>query len=106
MGSPSVVRCSKPPRGVAGFLWNQWQPSRGIGGSFRLESMAGLLWNQWQLSGGTGGSFGVESVAGFTWNQWQLWRGIRNWLRVLQLLLTSCSIRSNLLPQFTSLFFP
>ena len=29
-----------------------------------------------------------------------------NWLRVLQLLLTSCSIRSNLLPQCTSLFFP
>ncbi len=29
-----------------------------------------------------------------------------NWLRVLQLPLTSCSIYSNALPQSTSLFFP
>jgi hypothetical protein len=60
MGSPSVVRCSKPPRGVAGFLWNQWQASRGIGGSFAMESVASFPWNQWQASRGIGGSFGVE----------------------------------------------
>jgi hypothetical protein len=60
MGSPSVVRCSKPPRGVAGFLWNQWQLSPGIGGSFAMESVATFVWNQWQASRGIGGSFGVE----------------------------------------------
>jgi hypothetical protein len=65
-------------RRISSKLRVGWQPSRGIGGSFRLESMAGLLWNQWQLSCGTGGSFAVESVAGFTWNRWQLCRGIRN----------------------------
>lgn len=69
MGSPASHGVLQPPQG--------WQPSPGIGGSFRLESVAGLLWNQWQLSCGTGGSFAVESVAGFTWNRWQLCRGIR-----------------------------
>ena len=60
MGSPSVVRCSKPPRGVAGFLWNQWQLSPGISGNFRVESVAALPWNQWQDCYGISGSFGVE----------------------------------------------
>jgi hypothetical protein len=49
MGSPSVTHRSKPPCGVAGFPWNQWQLSPGIGGSFALESVAALPWNQWQL---------------------------------------------------------
>src|SRR5215510_14515920 len=48
-----------------------WQPSRGIGGSFRLEWVAGWLWNQWQLWRGTGGSFAVEQVAALPWNRWQ-----------------------------------
>ena len=44
----------KGPRvGVAAFVWNQWQASRGIGGSFRV-------WNQWQLSRGISGNFRVE----------------------------------------------
>ena len=30
MGSPSVVRRSKPPCGMAAFAWNQWQVWRGI----------------------------------------------------------------------------
>ena len=54
-----------------------WQPSRGISGSFAVESVAGLAWNQWQLSRGTGGSLRVESVAALPWNRWQLSRGIR-----------------------------
>src|SRR2546428_8880542 len=45
-----------------------WQASRGISGSFRLDSVAALPWNQWQLSCGTGGRFAVESVAGLAWN--------------------------------------
>src|SRR2546430_9810680 len=45
-----------------------WQASRGISGSFRLDSVATLPWNQWQLSCGTGGRFAVESVAGLAWN--------------------------------------
>ena len=49
MGSPSVVRRSKPPCGMAAFAWNQWQPSCGINGSFRVESMAAFAWNQWQV---------------------------------------------------------
>ena len=77
MGSPSVVCCSQPLCGMAGFLWNQWQLCPGISGSFRLESVAAFAWNQWQLSPGIGGSFALESVATFPWNQWQLWRGIR-----------------------------
>src|SRR2546427_11446695 len=48
-----------------------WQASRGISGSFRLDSVAALPWNQWQLSCGTGGSFAVESVAGLAWNTQQ-----------------------------------
>ena len=49
-----------------------WQASRGISGSFRLDSVAALPWNQWQLSCGTGGSFAVESVAGLAWNTQQV----------------------------------
>ena len=52
-----------------------WQASRGISGSFRLDSVAALPWNQWQLSCGTGGRFAVESVAGLAWNTH---RGVRN----------------------------
>src|SRR5262249_34270174 len=75
MGSPSVVRRCKPPCGVAGFLWNQWQLSPGISGNLRMESMAGFPWNQWQPSCGTGGSFAVESVAGVVWNtHWLYYR--------------------------------
>jgi len=68
MGSPSVAHRSKPPCGVAGFPWNQWQLSPGIGGSFAMESVAALLWNRWQLCYGISGSFPVESVAGLAWN--------------------------------------
>jgi hypothetical protein len=68
MGSPSVVGCSKPPGGVAGFLWNRWQLCHGIGGSFGVESVAALPWNQWQPSYGISGSVPVESVAALAWN--------------------------------------
>lgn len=30
---------------VAALPWNQWQLSRGMGGTLRLESVAGLVWN-------------------------------------------------------------
>jgi hypothetical protein len=53
-----------------------WQASRGISGSFRLESVAALLWNQWQPSYGINGRLPVESVATFVWNRWQVCRGI------------------------------
>jgi hypothetical protein len=46
--------------GVAGFPWNQWQLSAGIGGSFGVESVATFVWNQWQDCHGISGSFGVE----------------------------------------------
>ena len=42
MGSPGVARRSQPPYGVAGFPWNQWQLSPGIGGGFPVESVAGF----------------------------------------------------------------
>jgi len=60
MGSPSVVRRSKPPCGMAAFAWNQWQPSCGINGRLPVESVATFVWNQWQLSRGISGRFGVE----------------------------------------------
>ena len=75
MGSPSVVRRSKPPCGVAGFLWNQWQLSPGIGGSFAMESVATFVWNQWQVSHGISGNFRVEQVAGLPWNTHSLLTG-------------------------------
>jgi hypothetical protein len=68
MGSPGVARRSKPLGGVAGFPWNQWQLSPGIGGSFAMESVATFVWNRWQLCYGISGSFPVESVAGLAWN--------------------------------------
>src|SRR5437867_9874649 len=68
MSSPGVARRSKPPCGVAGFPWNQWQLSPGIGGSFAMESVATFVWNRWQLCYGISGSFPVESVAGLAWN--------------------------------------
>jgi hypothetical protein len=77
MGSPSVVRRSKPLCGVAGFLWNQWQLSPEIGGSFAMESVATFAWNQGQASRGISGNLRVEQVAALPWNQWQVWRGIR-----------------------------
>ena len=73
MGSPSVVRRSKPPCGVAGFLWNQWQLSPGIGGSFAMESVATFVWNQWQFSCGISGRLPVESVAALAWNTQAVW---------------------------------
>ena len=60
MGYVSVAVRSKTPSGVAGFLWNQWQLSRGIGGSFAMESVATFVWNEWQLCYGISGRFGVE----------------------------------------------
>ena len=45
MGYVSVAVSSKTPSGVAGFLWNQWQLSCGMSGSFAMESVAGLAWN-------------------------------------------------------------
>ncbi len=60
MGYVSVAVRSKTPSGVAGFLCNQWQLSRGIGGSFAMESVATFVWNEWQLCYGISGSFGVE----------------------------------------------
>jgi hypothetical protein len=71
MSSPGVARRSKPPCGVAGFPWNQWQLSPGIGGSFAMESVATFVWNRWQLCYGISGSFPVESVAGLAWNTQQ-----------------------------------
>ena len=68
MSSPGVARRSKPPCGVAGFPWNQWQVWPGIGGSFAMESVATFVWNRWQLCYGISGSFPVESVAGLAWN--------------------------------------
>jgi hypothetical protein len=60
MGSPSVAQDSKPRGEVAGFPWNQWQPSYGIGGSFGMESVATFVWNRRQLCRGISGRFGVE----------------------------------------------
>jgi len=40
-----------------------WQDSRGIGGSFAVESAAACAWNGWQASYGISGSFRVERVA-------------------------------------------
>ena len=60
MGYVSVAVRSKTPSGVAGFLGNQWQLSRGIGGSFAMESVATFVWNEWQLCYGISGRFGVE----------------------------------------------
>ena len=60
MGYVSVAVRSKTPSGVAGFLGNQWQLSRGIGGSFAMESVATFVWNEWQLCHGISGRFGVE----------------------------------------------
>ena len=37
---------------MAGFNRNQWQPSIGISGNLRLESVAGFDRNQWQPSTG------------------------------------------------------
>ena len=37
-------------------------------GSLAVESVAGFVWNQWQLSPGMGGRLTLESVAGITWN--------------------------------------
>ena len=64
MGYVSVAVRSKTPSGVAGFLWNQWQLSRGIGGSFAMESVATFVWNEWQLCYGISGRFGVEYAVG------------------------------------------
>ena len=36
---------------MAALPWNQWQLSRGMGGSFRLESVAGLVWNTQKARG-------------------------------------------------------
>ena len=30
---------------MAALLWNQWQASNGMGGSFRMESVADIIWN-------------------------------------------------------------
>ena len=68
MSSPGVARRSKPPCGVAGFPWHQWQLSPGIGGSFAMASVATFVWNRWQLCYRISGSFPVESVAGLAWN--------------------------------------
>ena len=48
-----------------------WQDSRGIGGSFGVESAAGFAWNRWQACYGISGSVRVEQVAALPWNQWQ-----------------------------------
>jgi hypothetical protein len=40
-------RCA--PR-VAGFAWSGWQPSRGLGGSFRVVCVATFPWSGWQES--------------------------------------------------------
>jgi hypothetical protein len=53
---------------VATLLWNWWQLSRGISGSFAVELVATFTWNQWQLSCGIDGSFAVELVVTFAWN--------------------------------------
>ena len=60
MGYVSVAVGSKTSAGVAGFAWNQWQLSSGIGGSFAMESVATFVWNEWQLCCGISGRFGVE----------------------------------------------
>ena len=60
MGSPSVVRGSRPQGAVAAFTLNQWQRSPGMGGSFAMESVATFVWNSRQRWCGIGGSFGVE----------------------------------------------
>src|SRR5712691_2566260 len=46
---PASPLAPHPHEGAAALLWKGWQPSPGISGSFRVESVAGLLWNQWQL---------------------------------------------------------
>jgi hypothetical protein len=83
MRSPGVARRSKPPCGVAGFPWNQWQLSPGIGGSFAMESVATFVWNRWQLCYGISGSFPVESVAGLAWNTQQSSKKIKKGLEEL-----------------------
>ncbi len=37
------------------------------GGRIRLESVAGFAWNRWPDSPGIGGRIPVKSVAGFAW---------------------------------------
>ena len=58
----------RPHPRVAGFPWNQWQLSPGIGGSFAMESVATFVWNRWQLCRGISGRIALESVATLAWN--------------------------------------
>ena len=60
MVRPASRWAPRPPLGVAGFPWHQWQLCSGISGNFRVEQVAALAWNRWQASPGIGGSFRVE----------------------------------------------
>jgi hypothetical protein len=58
----------RPHPRAAGFPWNRWQLSPGIGGSFAMESVATFVWNRWQLCRGISGRIATESVATLAWN--------------------------------------
>ena len=75
MGSPASHGYRHPRRGgslpmesVAALLWNQRQPSHGIGGRLAMESVAAFVWNRWQLCCGISGRIHLESVAALPWN--------------------------------------
>ena len=44
MQNPLFASAKQAAR-VAVLLWNQWQASPGMGGSFRMESVADFIWN-------------------------------------------------------------
>ena len=97
---PGIWVTANPLVGVAALLWNRWQDSCGISGSFAVEWPAALVWNQWQDSRGIGGSFRVESVAGLPWNRWQLSRGIRT-LTSIDRLWTTDAVLTEVLAMFS-----
>jgi hypothetical protein len=46
---PRRLPRNPPVQEVAGFTWNGWQLSSGMGGRLAVESVAGLGWNTQQL---------------------------------------------------------
>jgi hypothetical protein len=68
MGSPSVAMGDLSQPVVAGFRWNQWPRSPGLGGKLAMESAEAFVWNGWQFRRGINGRFHLEAVAAVPWN--------------------------------------